>query len=210
MQFERPIFLLLLLLLAPVAVLAWRSRRSEERWKWWSSLVLRALVVLALVGAISQPSLVRRGEAITTAFVLDRSRSLPPKLLESSRDFVQALVSAKRESEDRVAAVTVGRDAEISAEPDPRSIVTDDEHTGDRDGTNLAAGLRQALSILPPDTAKRIVLVSDGNENIGSALAEADVAKANGIPIDVVPIEYESPNEVVFESLKAPTRARTI
>lgn len=208
MQFERPIFLLLLLLLAPVAVLAWRSRRSEERWKWWSSLVLRALVVLALVGAISQPSLVRRGEAITTAFVLDRSRSLPPKLLESSRDFVQALVSAKREPEDRVAAVTVGRDAEISAEPDPRSIVTDDEHTGDRDGTNLAAGLRQALSILPPDTAKRIVLVSDGNENIGSALAEADVAKANGIPIDVVPIEYESPNEVVFESLKAPTRAR--
>ena len=52
------------------------------------------------------------------------------------------------------------------------------------------------------------MLVSDGNENIGNALAEADVAKANGIPIDVVPIEFESPNEVVFESLKAPSRAR--
>ena len=208
MHFERPIFLLLLGLLVPVLLLAWRSRRSEEAWKWWSSLALRTLVVLLLVGAIAQPSFVRRGESLTTVFVLDRSRSIPAPLLEGSRDFAQALVAGKREPEDRVGAVTVGREAEILSQPDARSIIADEEHSGDRDGSNLAAGIRQALSILPPDTAKRIVLVSDGNENIGNALAEADVAKANGIPIDVVPIEFESPNEVVFENLKAPPRAR--
>jgi hypothetical protein len=53
MQFERPIFLFLLALLVPVVVLAWTSRKSEEAWKWWSSLVLRTLVVLALVVAIA-------------------------------------------------------------------------------------------------------------------------------------------------------------
>ena len=66
MQFERPIFLLLLALLVPVLVLAWRSRNSEERWKWWASLVLRSLVVLAIVAALAQPSFVRRGESLTT------------------------------------------------------------------------------------------------------------------------------------------------
>jgi uncharacterized membrane protein/Mg-chelatase subunit ChlD len=208
MQFERPLFLLLLLLLVAVLVLAWRSRNGEERWKWWTSLVLRSLVVLALVAALAQPSFVRRGEALTTAFVLDRSRSIPVSLLASSRDFVQELVKGKREQEDRVAAISVGRDAEIVSQPDSRSIVPDAEHAGDRDASNLAAGLRQALSILPPDTANRIVLVSDGNENVGNALAEAEVARANGIPIDVIPIEYESVNEVVFEALRAPTRAR--
>jgi uncharacterized membrane protein len=208
MHFERPIFLLLLGLLIPVFLLAWRSRRSEEAWKWWSSLALRTLVVLLLVGAIAQPSFVQRGESLTTVFVLDRSRSIPAPLLERSRDFAQALVAGKREPEDRVGAVTVGREAEILSQPDARSIIADEEHSGDRDGSNLAAGIRQALSILPPDTAKRIVILSDGNENIGNALAEADVAKANGIPIDVVPIEFESPNEVVFENLKAPARAR--
>jgi uncharacterized membrane protein/Mg-chelatase subunit ChlD len=208
MQFERPIFLLLLALLVPVLVLAWRSRNSEERWKWYASLVLRTLVVLALVGSLAQPSLVRRGEALTTAFVLDRSQSIPVPLLASSRDFVQRLVEDKREPDDRVAALTFGKEAEIASQPDTRSIVPDNEHAGDRDGSNIAAGIRQALSILPPDTAKRIVLVSDGNENVGNALAEAEIARANGIPIDVIPIEYESPNEVVFESLKAPTRAR--
>lgn len=208
MQFERPIFLLLLALLVPVILIAWRSRRSEEPWKWWSSLLLRTLVVVALVGAIAQPSFVRRGEALTTAFVLDRSRSIPQPRLADARAFADALVAGKREPEDRVAVVTFGREAEIASQPDPRSIVPRDEHAGDRDASNLAAGIRQALSILPPDTAKRILLVSDGNENVGSALAEAEVARANGIPIDVAPIEYESPNEVVFESLKAPTRAR--
>ncbi|MFM7133760.1 MAG: VWA domain-containing protein [Planctomycetota bacterium] len=208
MQFERPIALLLLALLVPVLVLAWRSRRSEERWKWWTSLVLRSLVVLLLVGSLAQPSLVRRGEAITTAFVLDRSRSIPMELLSSSRDYARALVDAKEKTEDRVAVVTVGREAEIASQPDTASIVPTQEHSGDRDASNLAAGVRQALSILPPDTAKRIVLVSDGNENVGSLLAEAEVARSNGIPIDVVPIEYEAPNEVVFEALRAPTRAR--
>ncbi len=208
MNFERPLFLFLLLLLVPILALAWRSRRSEEPWKWWTGLALRTLVVLALVGALAQPALLLRGEALTTAFVLDRSRSIPSALLKQSRDFAQELVKSKAREEDRVAAVTVGREAEILAQPDARSIIADDEHAGDRDASNLAAGLRQALSILPPDTAKRILLISDGNENIGNALAEAEVAKANGIPIDVVPIEYESANEVVFESLKAPTRAR--
>jgi uncharacterized membrane protein len=208
MHFERPIFLLLLLLLVPVFALAWRSRRSEEPWKWWSSLALRTLVVLLLVASIAQPAFVLRGEALTTAFVLDRSRSIPTTELERARDFAQALVAGKKEPDDRVAAVTIGREAEILAQPDSRSIIVDEEHAGDRDASNIAAGIRQALSILPPDTAKRIVLISDGNENIGNALAEAEVAKANGIPIDVVPIEYESANEVVFESLKAPTRAR--
>ena len=208
MQFERPLFLLLLALLVPVLVLAWRSRSSEERWKWWSSLVLRSLVVLALVAALAQPSFVRRGEALTTAFVLDRSRSIPVPLLASSRDFAQKLVEGKEKQEDRVAAITVGREAEIVSQPDARSIIPDAEHAGDRDASNIAAGIRQALSILPPDTANRIVLVSDGNENVGNALAEAEVARANGIPIDVIPIEYEAANEVVFETLRAPTRAR--
>ena len=61
MHFDRPLYLLLLGLLVPVLLLAWLSRNSEERWKWWASLVLRTLVVASLVGALAQPSFVRRG-----------------------------------------------------------------------------------------------------------------------------------------------------
>jgi predicted permease len=59
MHFERPTFLLLLALLVPVLVLAWRSRRSEEPWKWWTSLALRTLVVLSLVFALAPAARLR-------------------------------------------------------------------------------------------------------------------------------------------------------
>ena len=207
-QFEHPLALFLCLLLVLVAVLAWRSRHGEGMAKWWTTLLLRTIVVLCLVGAISQPSLTRQGEAITTVFVLDDSRSVPLELRQQARVYAKALVDGKPNAEDRVAAITLGREAAIAAQPDEHSIVPTEEHTGGRDATNVAAGLRQALSIMPPDTARRIVLFSDGNENMGDALAEARLAAANGIPIDVVPLEYEFRNEVVFEGIRAPSRAR--
>ncbi len=208
LQFEQPLALSLGLLLIVVALLAWRSRRSEGTAKWWTALLLRTVVVLCLVGALSQPSLTRQGEAITTVFILDDSRSVPLEIRRASRSFAKALVDGKPDAEDRVAAITLGKEAAIAAQPDVRSIVPSEEHTGSRDATDIGAGIRQALSIMPPDTARRIVLFSDGNENIGDALAEARLAAANGIPIDVVPLEYEFHNEVVFEGIRAPSRAR--
>ncbi|MSR41102.1 MAG: VWA domain-containing protein [Phycisphaerales bacterium] len=208
LQFEQPLALILSLLLIPVALLAWRSRRSEGIAKWWTALTLRTIVVICLVGALSQPSLTRRGEAITTVFVLDDSRSIPLALRQQARAYAKELVDGKPEDEDRVAAITLGREASIAAQPDAHSIVPTEEHTGSRDATDIGAGIRQALSIMPPDTARRIVLFSDGNENVGDAIAEARLAFASGIPVDVVPLEYEFKNEVVFEGIRAPSRAR--
>ncbi len=62
LQFERPFFLLLLVLLVPVVLLARHSWRTVSTAKAWGSLTLRVLVVLLLTGALSQPTLVKRGE----------------------------------------------------------------------------------------------------------------------------------------------------
>lgn len=55
---------------------------------------------------------------------------------------------------------------------------------------------------------KRVMLVSDGNRTAGNLLAEAEIAAARGIPVDVVPLDFKVTNEVLVESLRAPTRAR--
>ena len=44
--------------------------------------------------------------------------------------------------------------------------------------TNLADGVRLALAMAPGDTANRLVLVSDGNENIDFVLHMIDLARA--------------------------------
>lgn len=207
LQFERPGWLVLLLLLLPVVLLARRTWRSSGRGKAWTSLLLRLAVVLLLTASLAQPSLVKRGEGLTLMVVADRSLSVPLRLRQRSEELLQKLPETKP-PEDRVGTVVVGRTAEILSRPETNAIVPGLSHSGDVEATNLAEGLRQAMAILPRDTASRILLVSDFNENIEDVLKEADVAKANGIPVDVLPLEYEHPNEVVFEGMRVPARAR--
>ena len=51
----------------------------------------------------------------------------------------------------------------------------------DPGGTDIAGGLTSALSLLPPEDEKRIVLLSDGNETAGSAVAELPPMVEQGV-----------------------------
>ena len=65
-----------------------------------------------------------------------------------------------------------------------------------------------AAAVFPPDTAKRIVIVSDGNETAGDAVAEAKRVTSADIAIDVVPLDYSYAHEVQVTNLWAPPMAR--
>jgi uncharacterized membrane protein len=65
------------------------------------------------------------------------------------------------------------------------------------------------MAIAPPDTATRIVLLTEGNETEGDLKEAARLAAANKIPVDVLPLRYRYEREVVFKRLAAPSRARS-
>jgi hypothetical protein len=62
------------------------------------------------------------------------------------------------------------------------------------------------MASFPEGTGKRIVLFSDGNENLGNAEEQANLAKQNGVQIDVVPLGegYRVENEVLVQAVEAP------
>ena len=59
---------------------------------------------------------------------------------------------------------------EVVQIPDRIETMPDPEHT------NLASAMKLAQASFPEDAAKRIVIVSDGNENMGNALDQARAA----------------------------------
>jgi hypothetical protein len=207
-QFERPVWLLLLLLLLPVFLLGRRSIGGLSRAKATTTFALRSLVILLLTTALAHPSWEKRGEGLTVTILLDRSQSVPLAIKSRSLDFLAAAADARERSEDRVAVITIAKDANIAAMPDSYSTVSIGDDAGDLTATNLAAGVRLALAIMPDDTANRIILASDGNETDDSVLAAAELAKANGVPVDFLPLEYVHDREVLFERMVAPARAR--
>ena len=76
-EFVRP-WWLLLLLLAPVAVLiAWRPLSRMESVRPWIATTLRTLGIILLALALAEPRLKQAGEHVTVLFVLDRSLSVP-------------------------------------------------------------------------------------------------------------------------------------
>lgn len=210
LHFEHPGWLLLLLLIVPVFLIGRRGASTQGRVKATMIFAFRVVVILLLIAALTNPTWEQRGEGLTTTVILDRSNSIPMPLKQFAQEYLREATDpqARPKPADRVASVIVGHDAAITSMPNPYSIVHVGHDEVDRTATNLAAGLRLAMAIMPDDTANRIVLASDGNETIGSVLSAADIARANNVPIDVLVLEYEHENEVLFDRMISPSRAR--
>lgn len=210
LQFDRSGWLLLLLLIVPTYLFARRSIGGLSRAKATLTFALRVFVILLLSLAMAQPIWEKRGEGLTVTVILDRSQSIPLPLMASFLNFMRTATDAPetRKPEDRVAVITVARDSSIAAMPDRYTAVTPGQDVEDRTATNLASAVRLALAIMPDDTANRIVLVTDGNETEDSVLEAAQIAQANKVPIDVILIKYVHAQEVIFERIVAPARAR--
>ena len=206
-QFEHPVMLLVLLLIVPVVLLARMGSAGQGRGKLIGSVVVRTILILLLAVSLARPSVVDRGESVTLMVVADVSRSIPRELQRESGRFLERVADAKRNEEDRIGVVTVAEESEIRQTPDMNAVIQLD-HAGDLAATDLASAMRTAISLLPTDTANRILLVSDGNETEANLLEAVELARANDIPVDVLPIEYEYGSEIVFEQLRAPNRAR--
>ncbi len=208
-QFDRPGWLLLLLLIVPAFLIARRSIGGLSRRKAYASLAIRAVVITLLSVALARPVWQQRGEGLTVTVILDRSLSVPRPLQRFALDFIREAAEANSDADDRLAVITVGREPVIVALPDRYSAIPNEmQDPPDLTATDLASGIRTALAIMPDDTANRFIVVSDGNENVDSVLAAAELAKSNDVRVDVLVLEYEHANEVLFERIVAPARAR--
>lgn len=208
-QFDRPVWLVLIPVLG--ALSWWIGRRSLAglggRTR-WVALGARIVVIALISGALAEPSFRRVSDDVAVTVVLDASRSIP--LDEQQR--VDAYVAQVRErsdlSREKLGVVTVGKDAFVQSLPSTLARTLERQYVGDTEATNLAAGVRMAIAVAPEDAANRLLLVSDGNETEGSLLAAAEAARAAGIPIDVLPVQYEYPAEVIVDRVVAPANAR--
>ncbi|MDP9364720.1 MAG: VWA domain-containing protein, partial [Chloroflexota bacterium] len=75
-----------------------------------------------------------------------------------------------------------------------------------REHTDLESALALARS-LPMGGKRRLVLLSDGAENVGNALDQAAQAAADGTPIDVVPLDGVGERDLRVEGASAPSSA---
>jgi uncharacterized membrane protein/Mg-chelatase subunit ChlD len=198
---------LLLLLFVPLMV--WMARRSIAglgRFRSRLALIMRILLIAALAAVLARIQLVKVRKDMAVAFVLDKSLSVPGPVQEDLLDKVTAWqMGESRRPGDSVALVTFGANAAIdqpftedNIDPLTSYAVVDTDHT------DIAAAIRSAAGAMPEAGMKRIVLITDGNETVGSAATEAASARSAGVRIDCFPVRYLYDSEVMVEKVIAP------
>ncbi|WMI80650.1 VWA domain-containing protein [Anaerotignum sp. MB30-C6] len=164
---------------------------------------VRIAVCICIVMAMATPQISKKSDITATVFAMDRSASV--KSVDTS-GFMKE-VNETRGKKDSVGMVCFGKDAGVEALPSIEgSLPTNGFLTYvDEGASDLASALKLSGSILPKDAAKRIVLVSDGEETTSDALLEARALAAQGVTIDVFPLAKEMGQEVQITALELPT-----
>jgi uncharacterized membrane protein len=166
------------------------------------------MTVIILVALLARLTRTRKNEQLTLIAVVDRSQSIPTELKQASLDYLSKALG-KKPGGDQLAVVDIAEAASISKLPSNDVAVRQRNTTLNGQQTKLADGVQMAMAIAPPNTAVRILLISEGNETAGDLKETARIAAINRIPIDVLPLRYEYKREVIFKRLAAPTRARS-
>ncbi len=211
--FLEPRYLLLLILLIPAALIyglrtMWRLPAPVRR----TAIVIRLISLTLVVLAISQPILGRLSSSLSVTFAVDVSDSISPDGRSQALEWIEKATTYRR-SNDQVGLITYGKTAlfvaPISREW-KRLETLDLSGPGKVNGarTNGAEAIDLALSAFPPDGGKRIVVLSDGNDNGPAINKIAQSAAARNIQVSTVAIQAPLVQEIWIEAIEAPQFVR--
>jgi uncharacterized membrane protein len=207
-QFTHPYYLLAAIpALAWVIWFAWKSDVQVSAWRRWTALAIRVLVLLAIVFAIAGLQWLLPVEGMNVFFVLDRSESIPSPQQEFAREYVNN-ATKQMKGVDKAGVIVFGSEAGIESSPNSAVDVQKIQAVVGTERTDLAAAIRLGTAAFPETGQKRLVLITDGNENTGDAMSALLAAKPLGVTVDVLPIGVSRPHDVSVQRVQVPPRLK--
>jgi uncharacterized membrane protein len=223
-------WLLLLALLPVVLVVSYFTLTSLPPLRRWTFMGLVHLLVLLQVLALADVRADQPGDTTVIIFVVDASLSIPEtgtvfvpleggiKLPVETHEVIDHYINTMVETREKrdysryqFGVIYFGAQPRLVRSPTdaPRINVKHRDIVDgiDRNYTNIQEAINLAMASFPEGVSKRIVLLTDGNENLGNVESQALLAKGNDVQIDVVPLGkgQHKTNEVLIQSIEAPS-----
>ncbi|MBT3841896.1 MAG: VWA domain-containing protein [Verrucomicrobia bacterium] len=202
-QITHPLWLLALpVALGWVTWLAWKTDVQIQAWRRWLAYGLRVLVVSAVVLALAGLQWNKPQEGMNVYFLIDRSQSVPAQEQQIAHEL---LTTAAKQKSDKAGLMVFGTDAGIELSLTPAALQTNTIQTVvGENRTDIAGAIRLGTAAFPETGQKRLVLFSDGNENIGDAVQAVMAAKPLDVTVDVVPLGTQGGSDVSVQRLAVP------
>ncbi len=196
LRLGHPLALLLLLgvgLLAAGLARRYAAPTSSVRGRLWLLAPGLALVLLAL--SIAAPQ-VRTGSHRATTFVVDRSASI-----DANMAAVELRWGATAGSDDCVAPCR-----SVNFASSPNALGGESGSAPGSGATDLESALSTAVGLTP--SGGRVVMLSDGGQTAGDALAATALAVRRHVQVDWVPLTDARRRDAAITSIHVPTAVR--
>ena len=148
---------------------------------------------------------------VSVAYLLDQSESIPAEYRGEMLRYVTDNVERHRQEAkgDRAAVIVFGREAAVEVPPVEfaRAGAASNRKSTLRPRISLTLWPRQPHSCRN-SSARRVVVVTDGNENLGAAARQSQQLMQAGIGVDVIPTPTGGKQDVAVESVAAPSAAK--
>jgi uncharacterized membrane protein len=171
------------------------------------STLLRAGIVCLLVLALMQPILYKDSSYMSVVYLLDVSQSVAPGAIRNAIEWIQKTNDSGAPDHFQVVAfgsnsMPVGKVEELR-----KVQVSSAERAGsvNQSATDISAGLDRAIRSFAPNHLRRVVLISDGNDNAGDLSAVLPRLNRENVRVHTVPLEARVDRDVWIESVLAPS-----
>lgn len=165
-------------------------------------LVNRIIIMILIIVGIADITLSIKGKNISTVFLLDISDSMSA-FTENGIEFInEALEDIPKNN--KAGVVVFGDNSSIDKIMDNK-----DEYRGIKSAplvsaTNIEEAINTSFSLFEKNSSKRIVLITDGEENKGNLLNTIPLLSKESIDLKVYKVNNETGDEVYVEDVKVP------
>ena len=194
MTLLQPIWLLLAI---PLGMALWHWRLPSRL-----LTVMRLMVLVLLLLAISGLALMSPSRAGTVVILADRSLSMPPDKDEHHKLAID-LVKSAMDPGEHLAVVAFGQRAVSERLPQVGKFSGFVNDVGG-DASNLAEALDMALDLIPAESPGKVLVLSDGQWTGRDPQVSAVRAAARGIAIDYRPLQRTAANDLAIDRIDVP------
>ena len=167
--------------------------------------VFRSFLVFVLALALSDPKLLSSSDQVNAFFCLDASESIPGDQRLKAENFIEQ-TAAYMQDEDQAGLIVFGKHPSLEVALEAKLAVRNIKSIVNPHNTNIHDALQLAIGKFPPQGKNKIVLISDGNENIKISRDMAFLAGSLGIEIYPVPVStWFGKDEAFVQSLNTPS-----
>ena len=198
-SFENPIIILFIPLIIFFIILFSRNIKYYSKFKKVFFITIRSIICILLILSISDMKILKITDNLTNVFVIDNSASNKNVIDKYKQMFIDAKEYKENNMYDGV--VTFGSNAVIEKNVSKEDFDWNFKSYVYDDSTNIDEALKLSSSLFNDNTAKRIILFSDGNENVGDAIKQANILKSKNIVVDAYIPEMNIENEVQLTSI---------